>query len=49
MVQSVKKEKVLSLFLSPGGPGGDLGGPRGPGGGPIELLMVQNHLVAYIY
>ena len=36
---------MLRLFLSPRGPGG----ARGPGGGPIELLMAQNHLVAYIH
>ena len=36
---------MLSLFLSPGGPGG----PRGPWGWPLELLMAQNHLVAYIH
>ena len=36
---------MLSSFLSPGGPGG----ARGPGGRPIELLMAQNHLVAFIH
>ena len=30
-------------------PGRAWGGPGGPRGGPVELVMVQNHLVAYVY
>ena len=30
-------------------PGRAWGGPGGPRGGPVELVMVQNHLLAYVY